>query len=117
MKHAFPATVLLVLIALSGIVISCTTTQSPSRQVDDAKITTEVKSKLASDLHVASVTNIEVNTTNGIVTLAGQVKNDQIKTRAEEITRNVNGVVGVNNNLQVEPSTSAQRGETYPPPR
>lgn len=52
----------------------CNTAQSPKAQVDDAQITTQVKSKLASDVNASSLTNISVNTTNGVVTLAGQVE-------------------------------------------
>ena len=88
----------------------CTTTQSPHRQVDDLKITAEVKSKLASDLRVSSLANIDVNTTNGVVTLSGQVEDEKIKTDAETVTLKVAGVVQVNNNLQVEVPTRTSRG-------
>ncbi|HKC25287.1 MAG TPA: BON domain-containing protein [Thermoanaerobaculia bacterium] len=47
-------------------------------------------------------TNIEVNSTNGVVTLAGQVPNHLDKLKAEEVARSVEGVVRVNNDLQVE---------------
>lgn len=82
---------------------ACGTAQSPRRQVDDVAITAQVKTKLASDISVTSVTDIEVNTTNGVVTLAGQVENDEVRHRAEQIAAGVEGVVSVNNNLQVEP--------------
>jgi hyperosmotically inducible protein len=98
-------------LATAGILTSgCTTTQSPHRQVDDLKITAEVKSKLASDLRVSSLANIDVNTTNGVVTLSGQVENEGTKTDAEAVTLKVAGVVKVNNNLQVEIPPHASRG-------
>ena len=50
----------------------CNTTQSPNRQISDLQITTQVKAKLASDVGPSSLTNVDVNTTNGVVTLAGQ---------------------------------------------
>jgi osmotically-inducible protein OsmY len=40
--------------------------------------------------------------TNGVVTLAGEVPNAQVKADAEAAVRSVNGVKGVNNNLQVK---------------
>ncbi len=82
----------------------CTTTQPPNRQVADLRITAEVKSRLASEVQPSSLTNIEVNTTNGVVTLAGQVESEEIRSRAESVARNVAGVVSVNNNLQVQPT-------------
>ena len=91
--------------ALAG---GCNTTQSPNRQVSDIQITTQVKAKLASDVSASSLTNIEVNTTNGIVTLAGQVESSELKKSAETVARSVPGVVSVNNNLQVESATAAR---------
>jgi osmotically-inducible protein OsmY len=93
--------VLLVAILAAG---GCRTTQSPRTQVDDAAVTTRVKAKLATDLNLASTTNIDVNTTNGVVTLAGQVEDEQARHRAVDIARSVEGVVSVNDNLQVEAS-------------
>ena len=81
----------------------CTTTQPPNRQLADLAITAEVKSKLASDVIPTSLANIEVNTTNGIVTLAGQVESEEIKSQAESLVLSVSGVASVNNNLQVQP--------------
>jgi len=87
----------------------CNTVQSPRAQVDDAQITTEVKSKLASDVNASSLTDISVNTTNGVVTLAGQVGSAEIKQRAQTVASSVSGVARVNNELQVTPkSTSTQ---------
>ena len=97
------------LILVAMVAMGCSTTQSPNRQANDIKITTEVKTKLASDVNPSSLTNIEVNTTNGVVTLAGQVESAEIKSKAETVATAVPGVVRVNNNLQVEPNTSVAR--------
>ena len=107
------------LVATAILATGCGTAQSPRRQVEDTTITAQVKAKLASDVLPSTVTNIEVNTTNGVVTLAGQVENEDIKSRAEEVTRRVAGVVSINNNLQVEaPPIGAQnQTEGSPPPR
>jgi len=111
MKRELSCIFMVAILATATILTSgCTTTQSPHRQVDDLKITAEVKSKLASDLRVSSLTNIDVNTTNGVVTLSGQVENQETKAAAETVTLKVAGVVQVNNNLQVEISPQASRG-------
>jgi hyperosmotically inducible protein len=70
--------------------------------VDDTAITTAVKSKLAADMQLRSVVTIEVNTTQGVVTLAGEVNSAELKSLAEKIARSVDGVKQVKNNLQVE---------------
>jgi len=82
-------------------VASCTTTQSPGRQVDDSSIQAAVKAKLTAD-RFSNITNIDTNVTNGVVTLAGEVPNDRVKADAEAEARSVNGVVKVINNLQVK---------------
>jgi osmotically-inducible protein OsmY len=88
--------------ALAGIAMQgCNTVQTPREQVSDAQITTQVKSKLAADVNASSLTDINVNTTNGIVTLAGQVETAEVKQHAESVTQSVPGVVRVNNDLQV----------------
>jgi osmotically-inducible protein OsmY len=89
-------------VALVGFVGACKTTTSPGRQVDDAAIKTAVKAKLAADVKLSTLTNIEVNSTNGIVTLAGQVRDESDRIQAETVARSVDGVVRVNNELQVK---------------
>jgi hyperosmotically inducible protein len=83
----------------------CTTSQSPERQIDDTAITASVKSQLATDIELSTITGIEVNTTNGVVTLSGQVSSDAAKRRAGEIADNVDGVVRVTNNIEVSGSS------------
>ena len=78
------------------------TTTSAGRQVDDATIKTAVKTKLAADVKHSTLTNIAVDSTNGVVTLAGQVDTPDQKRMAADVARSVDGVVKVNNNLQVK---------------
>jgi len=92
----------LALVMLASLVAGCKTTTSAGRQIDDAAIKTAVKAKLAADVKLSTLTNIEVNSTNGIVTLAGQVDNPDQKLLAAEVARGVDGVVRVNNELQVK---------------
>jgi hyperosmotically inducible protein len=89
-------------LVLVGFVISCKTTSSPGRQIDDAAIKTAVKAKMAADVRLSTLTNIEVNSTNGVVTLSGQVENESDRAQAVRVARSVDGVVKVNNELQIK---------------
>ena len=64
----------ILVVSLWAMLFGCRTNESPEGQVDDLQITAQVKSKLASDVGVSSVTNISVNSTNGVVTLSGQAR-------------------------------------------
>jgi osmotically-inducible protein OsmY len=75
--------------------------QQPKLQFNDLQITSHVKAKLASDAGASNMANIDVNTTNGVVTLAGEVENAELKHSVETVTASVLGVVMVSNNLQV----------------
>ena len=46
-------------------------------------------------------TLVDVNTTSGVVTVAGEVENAELKHNAETVTAFVPGVMMVGNNLQV----------------
>ena len=89
-------------VALVSFVGACKTTTSPARQVDDAAIKTAVKGKMAADVKLSTLTNIEVNSTNGVVTLAGPVNDETDRIHAEQVARSVDGVIRVNNELQVK---------------
>ncbi len=53
---------------------ACSTTQPAAKQVDDASIHAALKTKLTAD-RFSNITNVDVNVTNGVVTLAGEVPN------------------------------------------
>jgi osmotically-inducible protein OsmY len=91
------------LVVLCAALLGCRTNETPEGQVDDLQITAQVKSKLASDVGVSTMTNISVNSTNGVVTLAGQVDSPTAKEKAEGIARAVPKVMRVVDNLQVAP--------------
>ena len=80
--------------------VACTTTQTPGEQIDDASIHTAIKAKLTAD-RFSNITNVDINVTNGVVTLAGEVPNARVKSDAEAEARTVKGVRRVINNLQV----------------
>ncbi|HLK68575.1 MAG TPA: BON domain-containing protein [Bryobacteraceae bacterium] len=89
------------LLLLCVLLPGCRTNETPEAQVDDLKIAAQVKSKLASEVGVESIPNIAVNSTNGIVTLSGQVDSADTKAKAETIAKSVDKVVRVINVLQV----------------
>ena len=97
---------LLALISLAVLLLGCRTNESPEGQVNDLEIAAQVKSKLAADVGVSSVTNISVNSTNGVVTLSGQVDTDAAKARAGSVASGIPKVVRVVNNLQIAPKAS-----------
>ena len=88
-------------VVLATALAACSTTQSAGRQVDDTSIHAAVKAKLTAD-RFSNIVNIDINVTNGVVTLAGEVPNARVKADAEAEARSVNGVVKVVNNLQVK---------------
>jgi osmotically-inducible protein OsmY len=96
-----------VLVSTAMFSVGCNTVQSPNRQVADSQITAQVKTKLAQEVRASSLANIDVNTTNGVVTLAGQVENTDVKRSAETVATTVPGVVRVNNDLQVEAAAAS----------
>lgn len=70
--------------------------------IDDAGITTTVKTRLLEDKRVAG-TSISVETLNGTVMLSGFAKNTEEKNVAENIARQVNGVRSVKNEIAIRP--------------
>ena len=70
--------------------------------VDDAAITTAVKARFVDNKEV-DATSIKVETLNGTVMLSGFAKNSTERTTAESLTRKVNGVKAVKNEIAVRP--------------
>jgi osmotically-inducible protein OsmY len=70
--------------------------------LDDATITTRVKTALLNDPGVAGQ-KIDVNASAGVVTLTGVVKTKEEEARAIELAKKVGGVTDVKSSLQVQP--------------
>ena len=70
--------------------------------IDDTAITTAVKGRFIDNKDV-DASSIKVETLNGTVMLSGFAKNVKEKTTAESITRAVNGVKMVKNEIAVRP--------------
>jgi hyperosmotically inducible protein len=75
--------------------------RSAGAAVDDGVITAKVKAALLSDPNVAGH-DVNVETREGVVQLAGFVDNSSQKTKASEVTRRVAGVKEVDNQLEVK---------------
>lgn len=77
------------------------TKESASEYVDDATITTKVKTKLFDDPQTSGFA-ITVTTYKGTVQLSGFVSGDKEKTRAGELAKGVEGVKDVKNDLIIK---------------
>jgi osmotically-inducible protein OsmY len=69
----------------------------------DASITASVKSKMAADVRMSTLTNVDVDTNGSVVTLSGHVPTEADKKQAETVAQSVEGVTRVINNLEVRP--------------
>lgn len=87
-------------LVMAIILAACTTTPTPARQVDDATIDAAVKARLTTP-RFSDILNIDVNVTKGVVTLAGEAPSAQVKMDAADEVLKIDGVVRVNNNLQL----------------
>jgi len=91
---------------LALLVASCSTTQSAGKQIDDTTIHAALTAKLTAD-RFSNIVNIDINVTNGVVTLAGEVPNLEVSVAAQKEAHTVSGVTRVINNLQVKSPPTA----------
>lgn len=86
--------------------------QTVPGKVDDAWITTKVKSEFATSKHIHA-TDISVDTTDGAVKLSGTVQSKHEKSRAIKLARHVKGVKSVDaSGLTVAASESQTKSTT-----
>ena len=76
--------------------------RSVSVIASDSAIVTSIQTKLVADKYVRGST-VRVSCYEGAVTLRGTVESYIAVDRAEQIARSVSNVVGVDNQLEVEP--------------
>lgn len=74
--------------------------KSTGDYIDDAAITTKVKTELLRDPVVGGLA-INVDTYKGTVQLSGTAKSETERSKAAEIARGVDGVLGVRNDIVV----------------
>ena len=91
---------LLIAISLSGCAGS-STKESTGGYIDDTVVTTKVKTALFSDKQIKS-SEINVQTFKGRVQLSGFVSSAADAKRAVEVTRQVQGVRVVENDMQIK---------------
>jgi len=70
-------------------------------KVEDGSITAAIKMKFAND-ELVSASNIDVDTTDGLVTLNGTVSSQEEADRAVQLAQTVDGVKNVRSNLIIE---------------
>ncbi|HEX6529820.1 MAG TPA: BON domain-containing protein [Burkholderiales bacterium] len=78
-----------------------------SKSAAGAALTSKVKTALASDAGMRTMTNIDVDSADGVVTLKGKVDTADAKKKAEAIAKKVEGVKRVKNELKVEAKKSS----------
>jgi osmotically-inducible protein OsmY len=103
MKNAVNTTWILagaLILGLAGCA-SSGTGQKTGAYVDDAWITTKVKSEMVADKDVKAH-KIDVDTKNGVVTLTGTAASWQEANKATDIARSVKGVTAVENDIRVQ---------------
>ena len=74
-----------------------------AEKLDNAALLAKVKARLASDIGVATLSNVNVDTRGSVVTLRGTVASDGQRQAAERAASQVSGVTSVVNDLKVVP--------------
>ena len=102
MKTYKPLHLILLLVVLLSSMLVTACGKSVGETIDDATITTRVKTSLLNDPDVGGL-RIDVDTFKGVVTLSGRVKNRDEETKAVALARKIGGVADVKSTLQVQP--------------
>ena len=91
---------------------SAATGWSPTQAITDVATTTAVKTRLAKDARIGTLTGIGVHTTDDLVTLTGTVADEAERQHIGGLARQVAGDNKVVNNLRVEQAPAASgRGQ------
>jgi osmotically-inducible protein OsmY len=100
-KYSFTTAIALVAILLAPLMLAACG-KSVGETIDDATITTRVKTALLND-PVVGGSRIDVDTFKGVVTLSGRVKTKDEEAKAIALARQTGGVTDVKSTLQVIP--------------
>lgn len=100
-KPSYARTILLV-VALVAPLLLTACGKSVGETIDDATITTRVKTALLNDPDVGGL-RIDVDTFKGVVTLSGAVKSAGERDKAVAIAKRIGGVTDVKSTLQIQP--------------
>ncbi len=102
-RKSFGLFLSLVCAVLLSLTVSCTTPagRTTGQVVDDASITTQVKTELLADKDVSGVA-VSVETFQGEVVLTGAVDTAKQRNKAEQIAGKVHGVKKVKNLIKLK---------------
>jgi osmotically-inducible protein OsmY len=100
-SYKYPTLVLLAFTLVAPLVLSACG-KSVGATIDDATITTRVKTSLLNDPQVGGL-RIDVDTFKGVVTLSGAVKSAAEQDKAIALARKITGVTDVKSTLQIQP--------------
>ena len=96
-----PASVVLALLIFTAGCGAATARPNAGRAIDDATITTRVKTVLINS-PIDNVARIDVETQQGVVTLSGRVTSKDEEAKAIALARTVKGVTDVKSALQIQ---------------
>src|SRR5205085_9976225 len=101
-------------VLLATLACGCTqhNTTVLKHKLDNAKITTAVKTKLSTDEGLRTLTDIHVNSSNRVVTLAGELPSSQESLKAERLAASVDGVAKVRNDLHRQTASDQEPSES-----
>ena len=102
MKRSSYTTVVLLVATLLAPLLLSACGKSVGETIDDATITTRVKTSLLNDPVVGGL-RIDVDTFKGVVTLSGSAKTKEEEAKAIALTRQIDGVKDVKSTLQINP--------------
>jgi osmotically-inducible protein OsmY len=101
MKKSPKFTYLLVLALVAPLLLAACG-KTVGETIDDATITTRVKTSLLNDPDVGGL-RIDVDTFKGVVTLSGRVKTKEEEATAISLARKIGGVTDVKSTLLIQP--------------
>ena len=96
-----PVVFLLVITLLAPLMLAACG-KSVADTIDDATISTHVKTALLNDPVVGGL-RIDVDTFKGVVTLSGRVRTKEEEAQAVALARKVGGVTDVKSSVQIQP--------------
>jgi osmotically-inducible protein OsmY len=105
MHRLIPAILAAVMLVGLGGCAGTASRESTGEYIDDAAITTRVKSALLNEPGVTSG-QISVETFRGVVQLSGFVDSDEMRDKAIVVAQRVSGVKAVKNDMRVRPERS-----------
>jgi osmotically-inducible protein OsmY len=106
MKRLNTPALLLIALMTTSTMVACTSTptrQSVDEAIDDGVVTAKVKAALIED-PVTKAHQINVETFKGTVQLSGFVETEQARSRALQVTKDIDGVKRVKDSMDVRRS-------------